>query len=231
MSDLERLEKRLKAVEQTVVDGDFELDELADLAQLSEDISALESRLASLEERLAEVEATTQSMDGYVSRVESVNDGVEKQADAAIAAVNRLEHRIENVEHKLDATAAESNGADDEPATPEPEPTQTPDGLFSEQGGTAQTTPSANGDEPSQLRTNWGDSNENGDDGSVMESASTTNESLAAQESVPENGQPNTEVSPADQESIEQVFSQADSAEDETQEGAGFLASLMQKLR
>ena len=102
MSDLNRIDQRLAAVERVVVDGDLQLDELADLASLAEDVERLETRFEEHERRLAELEAAVQSVEGYVGNVESVNDGVERQAASAVATVDRLEYRIEQLELAMD---------------------------------------------------------------------------------------------------------------------------------
>ncbi len=101
MSDIERIDQRLSAVERAVVDGDVELDQLADLASVIEDVERLETRLEEHERRLAELEGTVDAVNGLVGNVETVNEGVERQADAAIAAVDRLEYRIDELERSL----------------------------------------------------------------------------------------------------------------------------------
>uniref|UniRef100_UPI003F55792C DUF7310 family coiled-coil domain-containing protein n=1 Tax=Halosimplex halobium TaxID=3396618 RepID=UPI003F55792C len=98
MTDIERLDERLTAVERAVVDGDYELDELAEVATLADDLDRLESRIDDIEGRLADLEARSESVEGFVGRVRSVNEDVEQQADAAIAAVDRLERRVDDLE-------------------------------------------------------------------------------------------------------------------------------------
>ncbi|MFW5965775.1 MAG: DUF7310 family coiled-coil domain-containing protein [Halodesulfurarchaeum sp.] len=48
-------------------------------------------RLLALEETVAELEASVQALRGYVGNVEHVNESVERRANAALAAVERLE--------------------------------------------------------------------------------------------------------------------------------------------
>ncbi|WP_123536471.1 DUF7310 family coiled-coil domain-containing protein [Halosimplex salinum] len=112
MTDIERLDERLTAVERAVVDGDYELDELADLAAVADDLDRLESRLDDVEERLATVEARSQSVEGFVGQVRSVNEDVEKRADAAIAAVDRLERRVGELEALTEGPARGGRGDD-----------------------------------------------------------------------------------------------------------------------
>jgi len=111
MSDIERLDERLTAVERTVVDGDHELDELADLASLADDVERLDERLDDVEQRLADVESRSQAMEGFVGNIRSVNEDVEQQADAAMATVDRLEQRIQEIETAVAGVSAGGHGA------------------------------------------------------------------------------------------------------------------------
>ncbi|WP_440772036.1 DUF7310 family coiled-coil domain-containing protein [Natronorubrum sp. DTA28] len=112
MSDIERIDQRLSAVERAVVDGDVELDRLADLAAVIEDVERLETRLEEHERRLAELEGNVDAVTGLVGNVETVNEGVERQADAAIAAVDRLEYRIDELERSLAKRERQADGRD-----------------------------------------------------------------------------------------------------------------------
>lgn len=51
----------------------------------------VESRLAAVEAELAELEAGLQAVRGYVGNIDHVNESVERRANAALAAVDRLE--------------------------------------------------------------------------------------------------------------------------------------------
>ncbi|WP_440766810.1 DUF7310 family coiled-coil domain-containing protein [Natronorubrum sp. DTA7] len=112
MSDIERIDQRLSAVERAVVDGDVELDRLDDLAAVIEDVERLETRLEEHERRLAELEGSVDAVTGLVGNVETVNEGVERQADAAIAAVDRLEYRIDELERSLAKRERQGGGRD-----------------------------------------------------------------------------------------------------------------------
>lgn len=98
MTDIELLEDRLSALERTVVEGEYDLGDLGDVEDVTEDIEQFEARLEALEDRIAALEASVQSIEGYVSRVEAVNDAVEQQANAAVASVERLETRIDTLD-------------------------------------------------------------------------------------------------------------------------------------
>lgn len=102
MTDLDRLEQRLSAVERVVVDGDATLDELAELTALADTVAALETRVDEHERRLADLEAAVRSLEGYVGNVESINDDVDRRAASAVATVDRLERRVDRLEVELD---------------------------------------------------------------------------------------------------------------------------------
>ena len=98
MTDIDRLEQRLSAVERVVVDGDVTLEELSELTSLHETVAQLEERIEEQDRRIADLEASVQSIEGYVGNVESINDGVERQAASAVATVDRLERRLDKLE-------------------------------------------------------------------------------------------------------------------------------------
>ncbi|ELY67742.1 DUF7310 family coiled-coil domain-containing protein [Natrinema versiforme] len=104
MSDIERIERRLSAVERAVVDGDIELDELADIASVAGILEELTAQVEEHERRLAALEGRTDALDGAVGSVDSVNEAVERRADAAVAAVDRLEYRLDELEGAVDET-------------------------------------------------------------------------------------------------------------------------------
>ncbi|ELY56695.1 DUF7310 family coiled-coil domain-containing protein [Natronolimnohabitans innermongolicus] len=113
MSDIDRIEHRLAAVERAVIDGDYEVDELAELATLTETVERLEERIDEQERRLATLEAQTESVAGVVTNVESVNETVERQAASAVATVDRLEERIDDLEGALEAVRRETAERDE----------------------------------------------------------------------------------------------------------------------
>jgi chromosome segregation ATPase len=94
MPDEDTLERRLRAIERTLTDGDHEVTAIRDAGDRIDRIEALESRLTDVEDRLADLDAGTQALRGYVGNVRSVNEDVEQRADAALAAVERLEARV-----------------------------------------------------------------------------------------------------------------------------------------
>lgn len=98
MSDFERLERRLTAVERALADSERPVSDIPKRAAVADDIDRLDERLDDLVARVANLEASTQALRGYVGNVRSVNEAVERRADAAVATVDRLERRIEAFE-------------------------------------------------------------------------------------------------------------------------------------
>ncbi|ELY49428.1 DUF7310 family coiled-coil domain-containing protein [Natronorubrum sulfidifaciens] len=101
MSRRDRLEQRLAAVERVITDGDTAIDELEELATVAADVDRLEERIETHERRIAALEGEVDALDGFAGNVESVNDAVERQADAAVAAVDRLEYRLNELERTI----------------------------------------------------------------------------------------------------------------------------------
>lgn len=91
MTSRHTLEERLAAVERAVTDEDVPLASVDDAAELTARIEAVESRLGTLEARIDEVDAAVTAVRGYVGEVRHVNEDVERTANAAVAAVDRLE--------------------------------------------------------------------------------------------------------------------------------------------
>lgn len=90
--DERTLERRLAAVERAV-DGREQRSGDTQTA----DTGALENRLDELESRVDELDAALQAVRGFLGGVNAVNEGVESRANAAIAAVERLERRLDDV--------------------------------------------------------------------------------------------------------------------------------------
>lgn len=100
------LEARVAAVERALTDGD-PVPDLSDAAELQRQLDALTDDLDALTERVDALEATVQSLHGYVGEIEHVNERVERRADAARAAVERLDdqqrgHTPERVQYASD---------------------------------------------------------------------------------------------------------------------------------
>ncbi|MFB6177872.1 MAG: hypothetical protein ABEI99_12170 [Halobaculum sp.] len=78
------------------------------------------ARLAELERRVTELEATTAALRGYVGGVRAVEGDVERRANAALAAVNRLEAETDGCpdETEIDdeSPAREVESDDESPA-------------------------------------------------------------------------------------------------------------------
>ncbi|KAA9406374.1 hypothetical protein Har1131_05980 [Haloarcula sp. CBA1131] len=95
MTDIETLAERLRTVERAVTDGTTEFPEVTELAELESRVDSVEQRIDDIDERTAELEAATQALRGYVGNIRAVNEDVEQRADAALAATDRLEVRLD----------------------------------------------------------------------------------------------------------------------------------------
>jgi hypothetical protein len=96
--DAERLAERVRAVERAVTGSDRPPAELADAAEATDRIATLEERVDGVEERLAELEAATEALRGYVGNVRSVNEDVERRAEAALSMARSLRSGEERAE-------------------------------------------------------------------------------------------------------------------------------------
>ena len=104
----ESLAERVAALERAITDGDHDLSALAREGELADRVEALEAEVSELTDRVDELDAATQALRGYVGNVEAVNREVERQAEAALAAVESIEHHTEKI-----PAGAQSSGATD----------------------------------------------------------------------------------------------------------------------
>lgn len=95
MTDADDINERLRAVERALTDGDHDVAALAASADLLDRVERLETRVEALADRVDDLDASTQAVRGYVGNVRSVNDDVERRAEAALAAVEKLERRLD----------------------------------------------------------------------------------------------------------------------------------------
>lgn len=130
MSD-DDLAARLQAVERALTDTDADVADLSETAAVHERLDSLADDIEALSERLDALDATVQSLHGYVGELEHVNERVERRADAARAAVERLDDQrltgadespAPSGERNVDESADQSNrggagGADSSGAT------------------------------------------------------------------------------------------------------------------
>lgn len=110
------LERRLAAVERAV---DGVENDAPRAASPPPDRESLEERLTTLEARVDELDAAVQSVRGFLGGVDAVNEEVESRADAAIAAVERLERRLDE-EGVGTVQSGSSVGSTPEPGADEP---------------------------------------------------------------------------------------------------------------
>lgn len=112
MTDVETLAERLRTVERAVTDGTTEFPEVTELAELENRMDTVEQRIDDIDERTAELEAATQALRGYVGNVRTVNEDVEQRADAALAATDRLEDRLDDALSSPSAPDLQAAGSD-----------------------------------------------------------------------------------------------------------------------
>lgn len=114
--DPEALERRLEAVERAVGEGTSDHGP-ASTPAVPEELTA---QLDALEARVAELDAALQAVRGYLGGVDAVNEGVEARANAAVAAVERLERRLDEGGADTGGLRARDTGdpVPDEPETP-----------------------------------------------------------------------------------------------------------------
>jgi chromosome segregation ATPase len=92
------VEERLDAVERALTETDADFSSLAADAELVERVESLADRVEVVEERIEELDAALQAVRGYVGNVRSVNEDVEQRANAAVAGVEALEARLDDIE-------------------------------------------------------------------------------------------------------------------------------------
>ncbi|KAB1192208.1 hypothetical protein GJR96_01615 [Haloferax sp. MBLA0076] len=110
----DELVSRLEAVERTVTGTDTDVSSLEDVAAIEDRLSAVESTVESLSERLDEVDAATQAVRGYLGGVRTVNEDVERRANAALAKAESLESAlVDESETTFESAAIEQQRAPD----------------------------------------------------------------------------------------------------------------------
>jgi hypothetical protein len=145
-----RLAERVETLERAVADGATGLDDLGTAADREERTAALAERVDGLERRVDDLEAAVQAVRGYVGAVRAVNRDVERRADAALAAVDRLaDARGDELDLPTPVTGpvADGDGDDDHPGVA----AQTDDGPADADGvdapeGDSGGTPDRDGD-------------------------------------------------------------------------------------
>ncbi|AFK18427.1 hypothetical protein E6P09_06560 [Haloferax mediterranei ATCC 33500] len=110
------LVSRLDAVERTLTGTDADLSNLEDFAAVEERITDLESAVETLTDRLDEVDAATQAIRGYLGGVRTVNEDVERRANAALAKAESLEAALIDESDDAFAQAVASQPADKQSA-------------------------------------------------------------------------------------------------------------------
>jgi uncharacterized coiled-coil protein SlyX len=140
------LAARLAAVERALTDGDPVAD-LSDAAELRRELDAQAEDLAAVTERVDALEATVQSLHGYVGEIAHVNERVERRADAARAAVERLDDHHprshQSSPHQSASQESSPHQSASDQASPHQSGTREPDGVQPDSDPGASTTPGA----------------------------------------------------------------------------------------
>lgn len=94
MVDIDEVDERLRAVERALTEDGRDGAAPADGADLAARLDAVEEEVERLTERVDDLAASTQAVRGYVGNVRSVNEEIERRADAALSAVESLEEQM-----------------------------------------------------------------------------------------------------------------------------------------
>jgi hypothetical protein len=86
--------RRLAAVERAVTDGETDLSDVADAADVAARLDAVEERLDAIEGRLDDLDGTTQALRGYLGGVDGVARDVERRADLALSKAEAVEEAV-----------------------------------------------------------------------------------------------------------------------------------------
>lgn len=85
------LTDRVRALERAVSTRDEPPTPIPAISGVSSEVSDLDDRVVTIESRVADLAARQQAVEAYVDQIDHVNDTIERRADAALAAVDRLE--------------------------------------------------------------------------------------------------------------------------------------------
>lgn len=110
--DRDALSARVRALERAVTDSTDPPAPLPELADATRTLDALAERVADLETRTDDLRARQQAVEAYVDRIDHVNDGIERRADAALAAVDRLERTDRTTRTSPGTEAIDATDAD-----------------------------------------------------------------------------------------------------------------------
>jgi uncharacterized protein YoxC len=105
MAEDPSLEARVDAIERTLTDG-TDVEGLPEAARIESRVEDLEATADDVEERLAELEAAVQALRGFAGGVRAVDESVERRANAALAAVERLEDERRGTQDPTTASTA-----------------------------------------------------------------------------------------------------------------------------
>lgn len=85
------IDDRVRALERAVTERDDPAAPIPAIADVDATTVDLGERVSELETQVADLAARQEAVEAYVDRIEHVNESIERRADAALAAVDRLE--------------------------------------------------------------------------------------------------------------------------------------------
>lgn len=85
------IDDRVRALERALTERDDPAGPIPDITDVNATANEFDDRVSALESRMADLTARQQAVEAYVDRIEHVNESIERRADAALAAVDRLE--------------------------------------------------------------------------------------------------------------------------------------------
>lgn len=85
------VDDRVRALERAVTERDDPAAPIPAIADVNRTVKNLDERVSELETLVADLAARQEAVEAYVDRIEHVNESIERRADAALAAVDRLE--------------------------------------------------------------------------------------------------------------------------------------------
>lgn len=114
------IDDRVRALERAVTERDDPAGPIPDIADVNASAIDLDERVSDLESRVSDLAARQQAVEAYVDRIVHVNESIERRADAALAAVDRLE--TSGVRHSASTSAAELRPSKDDQGEQQSDP-------------------------------------------------------------------------------------------------------------
>lgn len=98
----DELTARVRALERAVSDQSDPPAPIPDVASVSTDVADLTARLDRLETSIDDLVARQQAIEAYADHINHVDDTIKRRADAALAAVDRLETTVDRLDTTIE---------------------------------------------------------------------------------------------------------------------------------